>query len=406
MHDLLAWLRQAPDSKDQTLVTPSIGVENVAESGRGVYATADIASHTRIVHIPSHFLLNASSMKARLQVDGDQDVSQFYAALGRSGDSLLAAQLLSMYLCVERERGNNSFWAPFIALLPPLSDFAISPVMWSPKLLDLMQGLLPPLCKATLRNITDRFHRDYLVASRFMEPYAIKRCCSRQLFLWAWMCVNSRCLYMSLPLAKLPADNFTLVPLVDFVNHSNTPSCRTVVDRTGYSVYTTSPHSKGDQLLFNYGPHSNEFLWAEYGFVLGSGNQWNHLDITLHLAPLLHGSQADWLRELNYYGDYTVNILEGPSFRTQVALAALQELDPFGLRTLCAFVNGDSDGTAYRSRSRLLLADILEAVISGMTDCIAKVSLVCTPSDQVGTAITSLCQDFIDIAEYQLLRES
>ncbi|KRZ99870.1 uncharacterized protein AC631_04351 [Debaryomyces fabryi] len=57
------------------------------------------------------------------------------------------------------------------------------------------------------------------------------------------------------------------------------------------------------------------------------------------------------------------------SFRTEVALAVLQELIPEESRKLQALVNGYNDGSVYERNSKILLKKILERVIH---DCDSK----------------------------------
>ena len=91
---------------------------------------------------------------------------------------------------------------------------------------------------------------------------------------------------MDLPTSKNSADNFTMAPYVDFMNHSCDDHCTLKIDGKGFQVRTTSQYNTGDQVYLSYGPHSNDFLLCEYGFVIPD-NKWNDLDISQYIIPLL-----------------------------------------------------------------------------------------------------------------------
>ena len=54
---------------------------------------------------------------------------------------------------------------------------------------------------------------------------------------------------------------------------------------------------------------------------------------------------------------------EGISFRTEVALATLQESDPQNSRKLLALINGYTDGDVFKEHSNALLLVILNKII-------------------------------------------
>ena len=58
------------------------------------------------------------------------------------------------------------------------------------------------------------------------------------------------------------ADNFTMAPYVDFMNHSCDDHCTLKIDGKGFQVRTTSQYNTGDQVYLSYGPHSNDFCYV------------------------------------------------------------------------------------------------------------------------------------------------
>lgn len=324
-------------------VSPKVEVRDTAASGRGVYCVAPIGRGEEIVCVPHARLLNRETVLAHLKnTKGSERLQR-----------LSSFQLVSMFLV---SQGPDLEWLPFLQMLPTLEELGGAPIVW--RLLQRpghedMWRLLPRSARRHTEQVISRFERDEKVVLSLVTA-------SRTRLLWAWMCVNLRCLYMAMPLATEPADNFTMVPYADFLNHSDSDHCAIAVTRHGFHVTTTLEYAPGDEVLFSYGPHGNEFLLCEYGFVLAR-NKWNFVNVSEWILPLLLPAQSAFLKKHGYHGDYTVNT--EVLFRTEVALAVLQERDPDLAPALAALLNGGEN--THRRRSNVLLARILERIRHG-----------------------------------------
>ncbi|OBA20616.1 SET domain-containing protein [Metschnikowia bicuspidata var. bicuspidata NRRL YB-4993] len=388
---LLSWMgSDGTDSlKSNSHVSAKLEVKDVPGSGRGLYAKAPISRNERLIRILPSYLLNFSTVLAHIlkhnpneQIPasvpqnlhvpvGKKDaVGDIYAGL--SLETLLALssfQIISLFLVLEKSRGSDSFWKPFIDMLPPIEELNLCPLVW--KILDLphadrLWAMLPRSARKHSDSVLARFEKDLLVVQSLLQETALF---SIQTFLWAWMCINSRCLYMEIPQAKDSADNLTMAPYVDFLNHLSEDQCGIKIDTLGFQVFTSTGYQSGEELYFSYGAHSNEFLMCEYGFTLGQ-NKWNYVDITHFISLLFNPKQAQFLKAKGYHGDYTLNI-DGMSFRCEVALATLQEQDPETSRRLNSFVEGTTDGSYYERQSNKLLNRILAKLIA---DCNARLN--------------------------------
>lgn len=395
---LLLWIRNTQDENhipsSAAFISPKLAVKDLSETGRGIYAKETIGARERLVSIPALFLLNATTAARHITRHNplvellepfyalvfvpfhteNDECTDIYAIIG--AEELLGLtgfQLLSFYLAMENRRGKRLFWEPFLNMLPDISaDLGCTPLVWrvlkAPGATSLDQ-LLPKSALRHADRVYERYMADYevvraLIASKLAElgrSETTNSLLSHREFLTAWMCVNLRCLYMKMPQGKTEADNMTLAPYVDFLNHTCEDQCGIKVDGRGFQVMTSTRYVAGDQLFFSYGPHSNEFLLCEYGFTLPE-NSWNHIDISDYIVPLLNPDQLTFLEERDYAGDYTVNC-EGMSFRVEVALAVLQEPKPEESRRLSHLIRGISDGSHYQDGSRELLKAILEKVV-------------------------------------------
>lgn len=383
---LLEWFNYTEDpdlkSSNNSYIAPSIQVVNSENYGRGIYANQRINAKQLLIKIPPSYLLNfttiiphitaysstklADPIYANIYVPplNEDRFSSIYAKLTVSELlNLSSFQIVSLYLTFECQR-KNSFWKPFIDTLPDISDFTLNPLIW--KVLqvsnyDQLYKALPKSTKDHADKVHHRFITDYdvifqLISQKIPNP---QEYLSKQRFLWAWMCINSRCLYMNMPQAKNNTDNFTMAPYVDFLNHSTNDQCELKIDRTGFHVYTTTSYDTNEQIFLSYGPHSNEFLLCEYGFMIPSGNNWNDLDLSDIIIKLLNQDQVEFLKEYEYFGEYTINIQSGLSFRTEVVLATLQEQDPKESRKLLSLINGFIDVSNYKKNSNTLLKELL-----------------------------------------------
>ncbi|KAK6462063.1 hypothetical protein DFJ63DRAFT_139510 [Scheffersomyces coipomensis] len=395
LESLLEWINNTQDvhlkPSSHSYISPKIEVKDYGDNGgRGINSIQKINRSETILRIPPSFLLNTNTVIAHISKHNDSitltepyylslytpynnpsdKITKFYSLLSLPELlELTSFQLLSLYITLEKKRQSNSFWKPFINMLPDISDFTLTPLVWQVCKVPNYEQLLKLLTKSTKDHadkVYQRFINDYdiikqLVISKLGED-EVDEYIPIESVLWSWLCINSRCLYMTLPQSKTTADNFTLAPYVDFLNHSCEDQCSIKADGLGFQVITTSSYDIDQQLFLSYGPHANDFLLCEYGFILPKDNKWNDVNISHYLLPLFSSAQIEFLKENDYYDNYTLTST-GISFRTEVALAILQEPNPAESRKLSALINGISDGSVYKSHSDALLTEILEKII-------------------------------------------
>ena len=146
--------------------------------------------------------------------------SSFYHFLfPRSDPPLSAHQALAIFLLSERAKGPNSFWFPYLRLLPVNFD---TPAFWSPTILNQ----LPPSALACAHTNLHTLHNAYAHVHTWCKsvcPHLAPLLSSPDDFFWAWYAVNSRCVYMEVPHSPFIQDvqkNYALVPFLDLLNHS------------------------------------------------------------------------------------------------------------------------------------------------------------------------------------------
>lgn len=422
---LLQWMKAKDSlgiSTKESFVSSKVGAKDFGEEGRGLAANDDIVQNEEIIKIPHSYLLNAHSIIRHIshfnkdihlneqysnidlfyEEESKDEVSEIYSKFQYNEMvALLSFQLVSLYLCLEQSR-QSSFWKPFLDSLPDIKAFSWTPLVWEETGLSHLIDYLPTEVKDHHTQVSQRFNRDKEVVKKFLtsklllvdpkgETSAEKYITSER-YLWAWMCINSRCLYMELRESNDTADNFTMAPLVDFVNHSDEDHCRLKIDNKGFHVITTTKYPSQSQIYLSYGPHSNGFLLCEYGFVLPS-NKWNDIDISRYIKQDLNTDQIEFLKQYEYFDNYT--IAKGSvSYRTEIALAVMQESKPFNSRKLLAYVKGLTDGESYTQSGKEILHDILNELETDITNKKLKLQKV---EDNSKRVIIQLYLDIEDI---------
>lgn len=401
---LISWL----ESNGGNSISGSIRADATSYGGRGLFANGSIDKGKQLIKISHQCLMNFSTVMAHItswrsdghvvnkaklahsRGEGDS-ITTLYARMDIAQlQSLSSFQIVTMFIYLENQRGSKSWWFPFIDSLPPMTDFQQSPLVW--KLHDDARvKSLPRSTSIHCDKMFDRFNRDYTTVQSFVHGLEI----DREVYLWTWFCVNSRCLYMEIPEGHDKDDNFTLAPYVDLINHSPREQCILKIDHTGFHVLTSTTYSENEELYLSYGPHSNEFLLCEYGFMLDI-NPWNDVDITSKITPMLDNIQVDFLKSKGYYGDYTMTF-EDISFRIEVALAVIIEDDNKmeQNRRLNALLNGISDGSYYKRHSSKILLALFEALEQELDDSITRCK---------DETVKSLYTQQLRIVEHQMLQ--
>lgn len=167
-------------------------------------------------------------------------------------------------------------------------------------------------------------------------------------YLWAWLNVNTRCIYYRLKASKEDPDNLTLCPILDFANHSpNGPHMTPAPSEA--DIWDTAPVraigkgfrflspvdvsvQEGTEIFLAYGAHPNRTLFVEYGFVNKSLGEVEITDGEVDVQGVVESLILDHksgvfvksiLEDEGYWGDWTLYFSEEsaqPSWRLITAL--------------------------------------------------------------------------------------
>lgn len=245
------------------------------------------------------------------------------------------------------------------AVWPTEEDFrSTMPIYYSKKL----QELLPIAASTLLANQLTKLDKDWADLKPHLPSIP------RELYTYTWLIVNTRTFYWNYPdlpnshprlpkrKNKLTGDDcYAMCPFMDYFNHSDV-GCDPQADSKGYSVTADRTYKAGEEVFVSYGAHTNDFLLAEYGFILES-NKRDAVPLDHLIIPLLDNDQSKALKEDGFYGNYTLfapGADEPICHRTQAVLRLLV-LDS---KRYSSFVGGD-DGEREQDKLYGYLVELL-----------------------------------------------
>ncbi|ODV97945.1 hypothetical protein PACTADRAFT_21700, partial [Pachysolen tannophilus NRRL Y-2460] len=381
-------------------ISPKLALINTKEQGNSIYSTDKIFKNELLISIPSKYNLNFITILAflrkfnsdpqsfvifgtpkydevlrsqeDLELGNDSIYTDLYKKL--TYDELIqlsSFQLVSFFLTIEFKRGIESWWQPFFDVLPGLEDFSNIPFTWLINGDDDYFEKLPLTARDHSLKQFNKFNKDFKSLCELIDSKIdndIERYLPKDLFLRFWLCCNSRCLYMKLDekLNQKNEDNFTMVPFVDFLNHDVEENCFVKVTNA-FKIYSGLIYKPRSQIYLSYGPHSNEFLLCEYGFLLNRNeNRWNCIDLSKEILALFEKNpeKIAFLKKIDYYDNYFITTTD-ISFRIEIALAVLSEKD-INSKNLKLFIEGMTDGSHYRKERTKILSNLLNKTIE---DC-------------------------------------
>ena len=330
-------------------IASGLECRNAANRGTGVYAIHKIAKGQRLMHVPTAALFTTSSIP-----------DNFLTTKARKGVAVHA--LLAAYLTFAPLDGALLDYSPWMARWPRLSDFTTHmPLSWPEKcrnarFTSVTHKTTKPSAsregvKSSFAILPSPITGSWLLPSAMDEstpggstslvPQQLKKLHSQLdsvarllpqhasslrdpqgptywRFIHNWCCVNTRCFYYVAPGQKRPDDPneaMALCPGMDMFNHTDDIGCETRYDRTGYSVIADRDYAAGEEILLSYGAHTNDVLWAEYGFVL-DGNEDDAIRIDKLVLDSLDNKQKDLLADYGYLGEYWLRS-DGVCWRTE-----------------------------------------------------------------------------------------
>ncbi|NWU10273.1 SETD4 protein, partial [Cephalopterus ornatus] len=292
------------------------------ETGRGLMATKALQVRDLIISLPEKCLLTTSTVLSSC-LGG-------YIKKWKPPVSPLMA--LCTFLIAEKHAGEKSPWKPYLDVLP---EAYTCPVCWEHDVVNL----LPEPLRKKAQEQTTAIHELYLSSKAFfssLQPLFAEdtgTIFTYSALEWAWCTINTRTIYMKHPQREcfsLEPDVYALAPYLDLLNHSPNVQVKAGFNEQtrSYEIWANSQCKKYGEVFICYGPHDNQRLLLEYGFVAMDNphsSVYVPSDTLLKYLPPLDKQRKAKLSILKDH-DFLENLTfgwDGPSWRLLTALKLL-----------------------------------------------------------------------------------
>ncbi|XP_077049153.1 SET domain-containing protein 4 isoform X2 [Agelaius phoeniceus] len=231
------------------------------ETGRGLMATKALQAGDVIISLPEKCLLTTSTVLS--------------SCLGGHIENwkppvspLLA---LCTFLIAEKHAGEKSPWKPYLDVLPKTYT---CPACMEPDVINLLPKPLKKKAQEQKMMIQELFRSSKAFFSSLQPLFteSTGTIFNFSALEWAWCTINTRTIYMKHPhrdCFSLEPDVYALAPYLDLLNHSPNVQVKAGFNEQtrSYEIWTNSQCKKYQEVLICYGPHDNQRLLLEYGFV-------------------------------------------------------------------------------------------------------------------------------------------
>jgi len=260
--DIIEWMIQGG------AVFPNIEIVEYTghDEYRGIHATADLSADHVLAEIPDQFIITFD--KAR-----DSEIGQrIIKALPEYNDISMSHCMIALFLVVELDKAESSWWWPYLRTLP--THFRNMPPNYTPEEIEF--GL-----ESQLESIFgDRFQTDYEEICEAIPDFCQQH--SFETYKRGRLILRSR----AFSLDRNGDGETALQPFVDMINHDIekvAASWRYDQDGQRGEIYAKRAIKAGDVVTLSYGSKSNRVLLRTYGFAIP--NNPNHEAILFLQLP-------------------------------------------------------------------------------------------------------------------------
>ncbi|XP_036896501.1 SET domain-containing protein 4 isoform X2 [Sturnira hondurensis] len=291
-------------------------------TGRGLMSRTSLQEGQVILSLPESCLLTTDTVIR----------SYLGAYVAKWQPPLSPLLALCTFLVAEKHAGGRSPWKPYLEILPKAYT---CPVCLEPEVVDLLPRPLRAKAQEQRARVQQLFasSRGFFSSLQPLFSEAVESIFSYSAFLWAWGTVNTRAVYLAhgrRPCLSAEPDTCALAPYLDLLNHSPTVQVNAAFNEETrcYELRTGSRWRPREEVLICYGPHDNQRLLLEYGFVPPRNpHACVHVtqDVLVKYIPAAD-KQMDRKISILKDHDFTENLTfgwDGPSWRLLTALKLL-----------------------------------------------------------------------------------
>ncbi|XP_061483696.1 SET domain-containing protein 4 isoform X2 [Rhineura floridana] len=344
------------------------------ETGRGLMTTKALQAEELIISLPEKCLLTTDTVLESYLGE--------YIVKWRPPISPLIA--LCTFLIAEKCALEKSLWKPYLDLLP---ETYTCPVCLEQETVNLFPEPLKRKALEQRKLVQELFasSQHFFFSLQPLFRTGVESVFNYSAFQWAWCTVNTRTVYMKhlqRDCFSREPDTYALAPYLDLLNHNPAVQVKAAFNEKTkcYEIKTLSCCQKYKEVFICYGPHDNQRLLLEYGFVaIHNPHSTVHVGTDTLLKYLLAEDKQKQmklsiLREHKLLDNLTFG-WDGPSWRLLTALKLLcLETDQFTSwkKVLLGGVISESN----EKKSLDLVAKICVSLIEETRHALQKVSLL------------------------------
>jgi len=296
--NLIDWLKNndvwVSDKSDWGLspsaVSVAVETREVAEnedSGRGVIASREIQLYEEIVRVPYELVMCKETARTKFGAKFIPDDCSEYRAI-------------ALQLIYERFKDQeDSFWWPYIAVLPQTYQEIGAAALWSDEELDTMMEGSPMVNQSKqfkFQIVTEWKQLKENLFEKYSDQFPLEIYTLENWF-WAYAIMFSRAVRLDYGEKRKETEDdlaqvIALVPYIDLINHQ--PQARTYIagitegvdmalglsEKERFVVLSSDRfYEKYEQIYVSYGQKSNAYLLMLYGFCLERNNV-DHVEVT------------------------------------------------------------------------------------------------------------------------------
>ena len=252
------WLKRNDCDFDRLIDWPSY---DTLSGSRGAIAKSDILTNEVMLVIPQQLMISPPNAFK----DPIIGLSLYDSKELLTGDILIA-----VYLAYEYEKGEDSFYYPYLKILPKPSTIS----EWcDDDLMELQDDSLALRAKRGKNRVKIMYECNVLPYRNKYTKLFTHDSLSYESFLFSWYSIQARAFGRRLPWTAM-------VPFADCLNHANvqTKYDYNVDDNGCFRLFPTgaNKYSKGSEVFNSYGRRPNDNLLLDYGFSM-LDNEWDQV---------------------------------------------------------------------------------------------------------------------------------
>ncbi|XP_017528466.1 SET domain-containing protein 4 isoform X2 [Manis javanica] len=239
---------------------------------------------------------------------------------------------LCTFLVSEKHAGDRSLWKPYLDILPKAYT---CPVCLEPEVVNLLPKPLKAKAEEQRIHVQEFFtsSRDFFSSLQPLFSETVESIFSYSALVWAWCTLNTRAVYMKHTQRQCfsaEPNTYALAPYLDLLNHSPDVQVKAAFNEEThcYEIRTASSCRKHEEVFICYGPHDNQRLLLEYGFVsIHNPHACVYVSKDI-LVKYLHSTDKQVNKKISILKDhgFIENLTfgwDGPSWRLLTALKLL-----------------------------------------------------------------------------------